>query len=112
MWKDWGEWVSAFQVSSKDINYNLMPQNLVYNVMSRMQEEWKEERESDKEGIIKTMVAQRREMSFLSVFYFVFCFFRVVWYSPGIVGSDKILYVVLCFVLEMTADSSNLQDFL
>ena len=54
---------SGFGISCFDIDYQMKSQNFVYNVMSRQQEEWKGQRESDKERILKSMVAQNGEMS-------------------------------------------------
>ena len=56
--------VSAYLVSSKDIDYNVMSQNFEYNVMSRWQGERKGEIESDQERVLKSMVAQSGKMSF------------------------------------------------
>ena len=54
--------ISAYLVSSKDIDYNVILQDFVYNIMSRSQGEWKGERENDKQSILKSMVARGGEI--------------------------------------------------
>ena len=63
--------------------------------MSRWEQSEKREKQSDKESILNSMVVQSGEnVPFFLRFLFWYCF-RVVWSSPGMVKSDKILGIVL-----------------
>ena len=95
--------VLVYPVSSKDINYN---------VKSWWEGSKKGGKESDKEKILKSLVAQSGENICFFIHFLCWYCFCVVWCLPGMVRSDKILGVVLWFILEMTADSHSLQDFL
>ena len=86
------EGVSAYLVSSKYIDYNVMSRNFDYNVMSMWQAK-RGKRKWQGKNSQKYGATEWRNVFFIRFLFWYY--FRVVWYSPCIVRSDKILDVVL-----------------
>ena len=111
MWRWKGFW--AYPVSSKDSDYNEMSQILTKWFLDAKGAKKGKEKVTRKESS-KVWWYRVERCTFLFVIFFIpFLFwysFHVVWCSPGIVGSDKMLGGF--FVLKMTADYNRLRDFL